>query len=136
MRRWAPLLWYGTIFATSCTVIFRDPFVRAVGSTLPPLARSGWATLWDRDGLILVKGWHAAEFAVLFALIRRSIGDLGWSLFLVSLAATLDEFHPTLVPGRGGVVSDVLIDVGGACVAAALLTCRFTMRRLARYRPS
>ena len=128
MRHWAPLLWYGLIFATSCMVIFRDSFVAAVGGTLPSSARPGWATLWDHYWWLFVKGWHATEFAILFCLVRKSVGDLGWSLFLASFAAVLDEYHQTFVPGRGGVVSDVLIDIGGVCAAAAVLTWQSTTR--------
>ncbi len=121
MRRWAPLIWYGLIFVSSCSVIHREAFVGAVASALPSSARSGWESLWIHAWWLFVKGWHATEFAILFGLVKRAFGDVGWSLFAVSLAAMLDEFHQTFVPGRGGAVSDVLIDVGGAVAAAALL---------------
>lgn len=129
MRRGAPILWYGLIFLTSCTVIHREAFVAGVGSALPTASRSGWADLWEEAWWLPVKGWHATEFALLFLLVRRAVRDVGWSLFLVALAAILDEFHQTFVPGRGGLVSDVLIDVGGALAAAVLLSLRSGLKQ-------
>ena len=89
-----------------------------------------------QDWWFFVKGWHATEFAILFLLLRRSLGDLGWSLFLVTLAAVLDEFHQTFVPGRGGRLSDVLIDVGGALFAAIILVWRSAPRTSKNALPS
>ena len=102
-------------------MIARDPFVSAIGASLPVGTRPAWAGLWDGYWWVFVKGWHATEFAILLLLVFRAVREIGWSLFLVLLAATLDEFHQTFVPGRGGIVSDVLIDAGGAIVAAALV---------------
>lgn len=119
-KRLAPWLWYGLIFATSCTVIHRSALVAAV----PAPARPGFDTIWTHAWWVFVKGWHATEFGILYTLFRRSGADTFKALLLVAALAASDEFHQTFVPGRGGLVPDVLIDVGGASVAALLLRQR------------
>jgi hypothetical protein len=60
------------IFATSSTVIFRSAFVDGVGRALPgPAARDLWAGFWLSHGLLVVKAYHAAEFALL--LVRAAL---------------------------------------------------------------
>jgi hypothetical protein len=110
-------------------VISQEAFLSSVGSALPTTAaRQELHGFWLQDWWVFVKGWHATEFAILFLLIRRAVGDLGWSLFLTMLAAVLDEFHQTFVPGRGGKLSDVLIDVGGAMFVAIIVAWRSAPR--------
>jgi VanZ family protein len=132
MKRWAPWLWYGLIFATSCTVIHRSQLVAAV----PSPARAGFDTMWDHAWWVFVKGWHATEFAILFLLIHRAIRAIGPALLWVALAATLDEFHQTFIPGRGGRATDVLIDLAGACVAAIIVAWRSAPRPSTTLTPS
>lgn len=67
-----------------------------------------------------MKGWHATEFAVLYVLLRQAGCSKKEALTLVGVAAGLDEFHQTFVKGRTGTPRDVLIDFGGAMVAAGL----------------
>ncbi|RYG25979.1 VanZ family protein [bacterium] len=132
MRKWAPWLWYGLIFATSSTVIHRNDLVAAV----PVPAREGFDLLWGAIWLLVVKGWHMAEFAILFLLAHRSIRAVGPALIWVVLAAVLDEFHQTFVPGRGGRFTDVLIDLTGASIAAMIVVWRFGPRPSKTLMPS
>lgn len=132
MRCWAPWLWYGLIFATSCTVVHRSTLVGAV----PAPARAGFDSMWSHIWWLFVKGWHATEFAILFLLIRRSVGAIGPALLWVALAATMDEIHQTFVPGRGGRATDVLIDLAGASVAAIIVAWRFAPRPSKTLTPS
>ena len=78
--------------------------------------------LWRRLWWLPVKGWHATEFAILYALLRRAGLSKAESLALVAVGAGLDEFHQTFVKGRTGTPRDVLIDIGGAVTAAAIET--------------
>lgn len=68
---------------------------------------------------------HMAEYAVLFALLRRALAAEGLSpraaaalSFPLAVAyAVTDELHQSFVPGRAGALSDVGIDAVGALVA-------------------
>ena len=65
---------------------------------------------WD---LVLRKLAHAAEFAVLGALLLRAVGrELPAATLGIAYAMT-DEIHQTFVPGRQGRPLDVLIDAAG-----------------------
>jgi len=122
-----PFLWASSIFATSCTVVGRAPFVKSVGHRLPVQnATVRFDHFWDGYWWLFVKGWHATEYAILFALIRwawplkqSALSFLGPLAICTAYAAT-DEFHQTFVPLRGGNVRDVLIDTSGAVVAAGI----------------
>ena len=71
---------------------------------------------WD---LVLRKLAHAAEFAVLGALLARATGRGGLALAIGVLYAVSDEVHQAFVPGRLGSPLDVAIDAVG--VAAGIL---------------
>ncbi|NCU41627.1 MAG: VanZ family protein [Candidatus Moranbacteria bacterium] len=76
------------------------------------------------------KGAHIVEFFVLTFLFWRvirlftknSLDTLVWTFIWVLWMATLDESHQSLVMGREGKVSDVIIDMIGA--SSALLIIR------------
>jgi VanZ family protein len=78
---------------------------------------------WD---LILRKLGHAAVFGVLCLLWYRALRSTGpdsralAAAWLLTLGyAISDELHQTLVPGRHGTPTDVLIDTIGATIAVA-----------------
>jgi len=82
---------------------------------------------WIGNWFFVVKGWHMTEYAVLtslatFALRKAQIGGAAGSIWiafaLASVFAASDEWHQTFVPGRDGCLRDVLIDIGGAFLAA------------------
>ena len=79
----------------------------------------------------LRKGGHAFVYAVLGILLLRALAPtarrpglrLGaLAVALAALYAVTDEFHQSLIPGRGPHVVDVLIDIAGAALGVALLT--------------
>ncbi|MBQ2953321.1 MAG: VanZ family protein [Clostridia bacterium] len=77
-------------------------------------------------GTLLRKGAHLLEYALLGALIHlllRAYGaQRGWvAILIATLYAATDEFHQTLVPGRLGTPTDVMIDALGAA-AGVLFT--------------
>lgn len=110
MRRlssWAPVaLWCALIFALS---------------SVPDL---GTGLSFDYP---LRKLGHLAEYAALFALLRRALAREGLApraagalAFVLSvLYALSDEYHQSFVPGRAGRASDVLVDAAGALLAWA-----------------
>lgn len=98
-------LWCGVIFA----------FSAKVGS---PGVTPGLADL------LLRKGAHVFEYAVLWTLTRRALsgggaGAAGWKAFAFCvLYGAGDEWHQSFVPFREGRLADVAIDGGGAALAA------------------
>lgn len=75
------------------------------------------------------KGAHMSEYAVFGALLmnawmrqRRCAGKRSAVLaaFCGLLYAASDEFHQLFVPGRAGLVTDVLIDFGGVWMGVLL----------------
>lgn len=71
-----------------------------------------------------MKGWHATEFAILAWLIFRVLSPkpnaLKRAALLAGGYALFDELHQVYVTGRGGRMSDVLIDWVGIGVFALI----------------
>ena len=82
---------------------------------------------WD---LVLRKVAHAAEYAVLGALLVRATGRTGLAFALGTLYAVSDELHQAFVPGRLGSPVDVAIDAVGVA-AGIVLWQSLRARRLA-----
>ncbi len=101
LRPWAPVVvWAAVIFALS---------------SVPDLG-TGLGN-WD---LMLRKLAHAAEFALLGALLLRALGDAR-SAFAAGVAyAISDEVHQRFVPGRLGSPLDVAIDSVGVLLGVVL----------------
>ena len=112
LRNWLPvLIWAGLIFGFSS--------VPDLGTGL-----GGW-------DLLLRKIAHAAEYAVLGALLARATGRAGLAFVLGSLYALSDEIHQSFVPGRVGAPLDVAIDTVGVAVGVALWQLVNARRRFA-----
>jgi VanZ family protein len=110
LRLWLPVVaWAALIFALSS--------VPDLGTGL-----GGW-------DLALRKLAHAAEYAVLGALLARATGRPRAAFALAVLYAISDELHQLAVPGRRGAPLDVAIDAAGAFTGIALW--RYAPRRLA-----
>jgi VanZ family protein len=84
-------------------------------SSVPDLGTGlgGWDT-------VLRKLAHAAEYAVLGALLLRASGRTGLAFALGTLYAVSDELHQALVPGRLGSPVDVAIDAMGVACGVVL----------------
>jgi VanZ family protein len=101
LRLWLPVaLWAGLIFALSS--------VPDLGTGL-----GGW-------DLVLRKIAHAAEYAVLGALLQRALSRPGLAFTLGTLYAISDEVHQSFVAGRQGSPLDVALDAAGVAVGVAL----------------
>jgi VanZ family protein len=101
VRLWLPVLvWAGVIFAFSS--------VPDLGTGL-----GGW-------DLVLRKIAHAAEYALLGALLVRALSRPGLAVALGVAYAISDEIHQSFVPGRMGSPLDVALDAAGVVVGVAL----------------
>jgi hypothetical protein len=129
--------WCGFIVGTSSTVILPHDFFAWVATYIFMDERSLriFTVFWGYSWFAIVKGWHAAEFAILFALalvvLDRLTGsrprrNIALALALSFLFAVLDEYHQTFVPGRGGTWTDVAIDGLGASLAGLIAWKRRT----------
>ena len=114
LNLWLPVVvWAAVIFALS---------------SIPSL-NSGLGS-WD---LVLRKLAHAAEYALLAALLLRALAR-PWLAFLFALAyAVSDEFHQHFVRGRSGTPRDVAVDAAGAMIGLAV--CLYGRRFFARPDP-
>ena len=102
MNAWVPaLLWAGLIFALSA--------IPHLGTGLG---------VWD---LILRKLAHAAEYAILGALVFRACRNAPGAVLIASAYAVTDEVHQTFVRARHGSPVDWLIDSVGALVGVVLV---------------
>jgi hypothetical protein len=107
---------------------FQTRWLPAIAWAALIFALSGIPTLgtglgfWD---LVLRKLAHAAEYAILAALLLRALeATPAWALSVVYAAS--DELHQHFVPGRAGRPLDVAIDAAGAL--AGILVARRLLR--------
>jgi hypothetical protein len=133
-------VWALLIFTTSCFFIPVRTFFHFVQRLpLGPALIVWFEGFWKRYWFVFVKGWHVMEYAILTTLGAKALRRVNpratvssvWMSFGFAVAfAASDEWHQTFVPGRGGRVSDVLIDTCGALVATLYLTLgsRLVMR--------
>jgi hypothetical protein len=131
----AALAWCGLIIGTSSTVILPHDFFAWIASHLltEEAAYRRFVVFWGYSWFAIVKGWHAAEFAILFALVlvclNRMMGsrprrNVALSMAFCVLFALFDEYHQTFVPGRGRTWTDVAIDGVGIGLARLIASLR------------
>ena len=141
LKAWAPAaLWMGVIFAMSAmpgdaSGETSGTLVRLVMGVLSFVIGEEAAAGISADGLHLLirKGAHMTEYAILFLLYHRALCMEGTkrpglcALLLCAGYAATDEFHQSFVAGRGPGVMDVGIDMLGA--GAAWITARIKRER-------
>jgi VanZ family protein len=87
------------------------------------------------------KGAHLTEYAVLAALLWHALRRgtawqwkmsilAGTVLLTCTLFAATDEFHQSFVATRTASAQDVLIDLSGALIGVAIVTCYGLKRRV------
>lgn len=121
------LLWMGVIFLMSAmpgevSGAQSEGIAQAVLTAVSVLFGEEAAAGISAEGINLLvrKGAHMAEYAVLFLLYRRALSESGArrpglsALVLCALYATTDETHQAFVADRGPSVADVGIDTLGA----------------------
>ena len=96
-----------------------------------------FAVFWGMSWLVIVKGWHFTEFAILTyfsvhvmhwwrsQLTAWSI--VGAMIFCIAFAAS-DEWHQSFIPDRFGTIQDVLIDSAGVFTAGVIFLVRLRRR--------
>jgi hypothetical protein len=131
--------WATTIFITSCTFIERRVFIDFVGRFIPTgVPKQIWVSFWGAFGIVVVKAYHMAEFALLCYLLFLLI-NARWAkkqsvvvltaAAISALYAVSDEWHQTFVPGRGGTWVDVVIDCCGIGLSSAAVMWQIKRRR-------
>ena len=124
------LAWMGVIFFMSA---MPGDVSGAQSGRIAQLALRAMAFLFGEDAassvspdminLLVRKGAHMAEYAILFLLYRRALHASGArrpglaALCLCACYAATDEFHQAFVADRGPGAVDVCIDTLGAALA-------------------
>jgi len=131
LKAWVPAaIWMGVIFAMSAmpgdlSGEQSGMLMRMLLSAISFLLGEETAAAIPPDTLHLIirKGAHMAEYAVLFCLYHRALRIEGakrpglYALILCALYAATDEWHQSFVAGRGPGLADVGVDTLGAGIA-------------------
>jgi VanZ family protein len=131
------LLWCGLIYYVSAEPQFTGASTLATITATAPAVGIQSPGLLDLLNVGLRKSGHMVGFATLGLLAWRALSTwpsprravLAAWIFTVLYAAS-DEFHQTLVPGRAGLLRDVVLDAAAATLALLLIP-----RLLARPKP-
>lgn len=119
------IAWFLLISILSHGFVDSRSFVHGV-SQVSNVSEAGFSTFWKDWWWLFVKGWHVTEFFVLTLLIQHALKT--WRILvapmLAIVAAALDEWHQTFVPHRGGLLSDVAVDMIGILLATIWLSTR------------
>lgn len=127
LRLWPVAAFLLAIFISSSTVIMPKQFLHFMVDTIGlPMSEQGFAAFWSDWWWLFVKGWHATEFAIVFLMLRHVLGSQrsGIASAVTALLGACDEIHQLWVPGRGGHVSDWLIDVMGVATCWYVIAVR------------
>lgn len=130
IKAWlSALIWMGVIFFMSAmpgdvSGAQSGRIADAVVSAVALIAGEEAAASVSPDGINLLvrKGAHMAEYAILFLLYRRALVKSGarrpgvYALCMCACYAATDEFHQAFVADRGPSVVDVGIDTLGAAL--------------------
>jgi VanZ family protein len=130
LKRWWPALLWAVVISGLSTRVFGDAhtsrLILPLLHWLFPAATEAKLLLWHH---LIRKSAHIVEYFVFSLLISRAIrlGHPGhrwrWTLVAIGVLtvyATLDEYHQSFVPGRTAAVRDVLLDVAGGAAAQVL----------------
>jgi VanZ like family len=133
------LAWCSFIAATSHTVVRPHDFFAWMASHVFTNQESfdRFVVFWGYSWFVIVKSWHAAEFAILCSLtlmflnrVARSAPcqNILLSILFCTAFAVADEYHQTYVPGRGGTWIDVGIDCIGILSVGMVALIRSSRR--------
>jgi VanZ family protein len=135
VQYWLPvLLWMALIFSASSDQLSFQHSSRIIAPFIRWLIPSVSETAVHGIVVLVRKGAHLTEYAVLALLVWRLMERLSthltdswrWSnairtLLVVMLYAASDEFHQSFVPSRQASIWDVLIDTTGGFFALLLV---------------
>jgi len=137
-RHWWPaVLWAGAIFLFSTGYFGGDDTSQFIIPFLRWLLPGASPETLNEIHFLIRKASHVGEYFLFSLLVLRGVrGEAGgwrwrWGVMALLVAAgyaTLDEFHQSFVPERGGAAQDVLLDSAGAVVAQAAARLWFGKR--------
>lgn len=118
------------------TVAAAMPITELLSSLREDMTEHTATLLYVIVGTLIRKLAHFCEYALLswlLCLLLRSYGLNGWKLPLLIgvLYAASDELHQVFVPGRSGMVTDVLLDAVGVFFGVKLISIINRFRRKA-----
>ena len=120
------------------TVVTAQGLYAWIAAHVEPETFRRFAVFWGFSWFAVVKGWHAAEYAILFLFLKAALDRIATTdprrniilpLGFCLLFALSDEYHQTFVPGRNGTWTDVGIDALGAVLAALISNLRRGRRK-------
>lgn len=139
LKFWLPIvLWAGWLFLASTDLMSSEHTSRFLVPFLKWLKPDISLRAIEVIQLLVRKGAHVAEYAVLAGLLWRAFhNQTKWgsrfapaatiTLALAAVCAAIDEFHQSFVASRMSSLGDVLLDVCGSSLG--LLLCWFSQRR-------
>jgi VanZ family protein len=131
MRYWLPLLVWSSLLLLTSTDLFSSSHSGSIFALL--LGRLLTPSQLEIVNFIFRKLMHLTGYAIEGAFgFRAARGQqrgfaLRWAVAGVGIAvavASIDEWHQTLVPSRGGSAQDVLLDGCGAVIAQLFAAAR------------
>jgi VanZ family protein len=134
-RYWLPVLVWSTIILATSNDLFSSHHTADIITTL--IGRYLTPAQLDVINAVFRKTAHLAGYWILGALgFRAARADkrgyaTRWAIAGVLIAigvASIDEWHQTFVPSRGGSVQDVLLDGCGAALAQLFAAWRNARR--------
>jgi VanZ family protein len=139
LRAWAPAIgWAIVIFWGSTDALSSEHTSRYILPFLHWLLPHASSGLLEELHEFIRKTGHFSEYFVFSLLLLHAVrgGKRGWSLrwaiaalIIAAGYSMLDEFHQSLVPGRGPSPWDSLLDTCSAATAQVLFWAWFRARR-------
>jgi VanZ family protein len=123
LKYWLPVLaWMLFIFIGSTDLLSAEHTSRIIGPFLRWFAPDVTAATIASVQLIVRKGAHLTEYAIMASLLFRAFAKR-WALVALAISAlyaVLDEFHQSFVASRTGSPWDVMVDCIGALAGLAI----------------
>jgi VanZ family protein len=114
-KSWLPVLaWMFFIFIGSTDLLSAEHTSRFIGPFLRWFAPNVSDASIASVQLVVRKGAHLTEYAILALLIYRALRRFAPALMVAGIYAALDEFHQSFVASRTASPWDVAIDCLGA----------------------
>jgi len=135
LRYWLPVIVWSTVILLTSSDLFSAHHSGSIFATL--LGRFLSASQVDTFNIVFRKLTHLTGYGILGGLgFRAARADrsgfaLRWAITGIAIAvviASIDEWHQTLIPSRGGSVADVLLDAAGATIAQLIAWSRNARR--------
>ena len=127
---WMPVIaWMSLIFIASTDLASAQHTSRFIGPFLGWMLPNISPEAIQAVQFFARKAAHVAEYAVLAALLVRAFSathrqlrssKVIFAVGIAAICAAIDEFHQSFVASRTGALGDVVIDISGAALGAAI----------------